>query len=101
MIIKDDGTTGSPASIILIQHEGCRLDVQDVTDLASLLLKMGYVVRRRKIAANGNKTKYDAIQIWEVTEDDTDIPISEVPIQNAKGKRKPGKPGQTIAGDEK
>ena len=62
--------TNSKKFIICLQP-GCTVELNKLMDAGKLLLEMGYIVNRKKIARPGQKTLLNALEIQEQADEET------------------------------
>lgn len=53
---------------IICPQPGCTVELSKLMDAGKLLLEMGYVVKRKKVARPGQKTQLNALEIQEQEE---------------------------------
>lgn len=54
---------------IICPQPGCTVELNKLMDAGKLLLEMGYIVNRKKIARPGQKTLLNALEIQEQDEE--------------------------------
>ena len=53
---------------IICPHPGCNVELSKLMECGKLLLEMGYIVKRKKLARPGQKTQLNVLEIQEQEE---------------------------------
>lgn len=54
---------------IICPHPGCNVELSKLMECGKLLLEMGYIVKRKKLARPGQKTQLNVLEIQEQEEE--------------------------------